>query len=338
MAHEITESDTVVLAGTQAWHNLGLVLPAAFTVPEAVALAFDWRVEQQPLYLNDGSEVASHVANVRSDTKEILQIVGSDYFVLQNDVMATYVVDVCGSKVKLESAGSMKAGREVFMLARMDSFDATPGDEVQQFALFSNAHDGSRAFRVLPTSIRVVCNNTLTMALGAKRAGIAVRHTQGLTDSIDSARAALSGAMKQSDEFREQVTAMVSRKLSKAELQAFFATVYCKANKTKVVVNPTTDAEARAFRKATKVVGDWVGILDDEKNLVGDMSGSIWAALNAITQWSDHERTVRVTGSLSKSDDDAVKAQEARTYSNWLGSSADFKAVAFKEALTVLAS
>jgi len=338
MAHEITENDAVVLAGQQAWHGLGIVLPEAFTVSEALTIGnLDWRVEREPLFLANGDEVTSHVANIREDTNELLAIVGSDYSVLQNRELAVYVEDVCGDQVRLESAGSMKAGREVFMLARMDSFDATPGDQVDRYGLFSNAHDGSRAFRVLPTSVRVVCNNTLTMALGAKRSGIAVRHTQGLADSIESARAALTAAITEGDQFREQVTGMVTRKLSKAELQAFFATVYCKANRTKVVVNPTTDAEARAFRKATKVVGDWVEILDDERNLVGDMGGSIWAALNAITQWSDHERTVRVTGSLSQTDDDKAKAQEARTYSNWLGSSADFKAVAFKEALSVLA-
>lgn len=339
MSHEITETDRVLLAGKQAWHGLGIVLPDAFTVADALTVGqLDWTVEQSPLYLGDGSQVLSHVANVRSDTNETLAIVGSEYSVLQNRDLATYVEDVCGDEVRLETAGSLKGGRKVFMLARMETFDATPGDPVQRYGLFSNDHTGMGSLFVLPTSIRVVCNNTLTMALGSKRSGIAVRHTKGLADSLESARAALTGAIVEGDKFREQVVGMVSRKLNTKELHAFFATVYAKANRTKITVNPTTDAEARTFRKATKTVGDWCAILDDEKNLVGDMRGSIWAALNAITQWSDHERTVRLTGSLTKSDDDQAKAAEARLYSNWLGSSADFKAVAFKEALVAFAT
>jgi len=342
MSHEITNTDEVIMAGTGAWHGLGIVLPTDFTTDDALTVGgLDWRVEQAPIYSGGGVDgtltlVESHVANVREDTGELLAVVGSDYSVLQNRDLAVYVEDVCGDDVRLETAGSLKAGREVFMLAKMATFDAAPGDAVEQFALFSNAHDGSRAFRVLPTSVRVVCNNTLTMALGAKRSGIAIRHTAGLADSIESARAALTQAITQGDEFRDQVTGMVGSQLSKGELQAFFANVYQKANKTKIVANPTTDAQARGFRKATRVVGEWVELLDDEKNLVGGMGGSVWAALNAITEWSDHERTVRVTSSLTANDDDAAVKTEARTYSNWLGSSADFKAVAFREALALL--
>ena len=340
MSHEITNNDGLALAGKGAWHGLGTVLPEAFKVEEGLQVAnLNWRVEQQPLFIGQGKNaqvIKSHVANVRMDTNETLAIVGSDYSVLQNQDLATYVEDVCGDQVKLETAGSMKAGREVFMLARMDSFDAAPGDVVERYALFSNAHDGTRAFRVLPTSVRVVCNNTLTMALGAKRSGIAIRHTAGLAESIESARNALTASIAHGDEFRDQVTGMVGRQLSKEELQAFFANVYQKGNRTKIVANPTTDAEARAFRKATRVVGEWVDLLDDEKNLIGGMGGSIWAALNAVTEWSDHHRSIRVTNSLTASDDDTQVKAEARTYSNWLGSSADFKAVAFKEALALI--
>ena len=336
MAHEIHENDSMLLAGKQAWHGLGIVLPDAFTVEEALTTGgLDWRVEREPMFLNDGSEVESHVANVRGDTGEMLAVVGSDYSILQNRDLGVYVNDVCGDATKLESAGSMKNGREVFMLARMDSFEATEGDVVERYALFSNAHDGSRAFRVLPTSVRVVCNNTLTMALGAKRSGIAVRHTTNLAESIESAKAALQGAIIQGDQFKAQVGQMVAKPLNKQELESFFAAVYMKANKVKLSAQPKTDAEARAFRKATKVVGDWVALMDDEKNLVGGMGGTGWAALNAVTEWSDHERTVRVTSSLGGEDEQA-KQTEARTYSNWLGSSADFKAVALRQALETL--
>ena len=180
MGHGITKTDMMALAGERAWHGLGRVLPDAFTTAEALQYAqLDGKVLQHTLVTEGGQKVGDYVANVRSDTGDVLGIVGQDYHVLQNRDLATFVDDVVGSadNVKLETAGSLRGGREVFMLARMESFDAVKGDEVARYGLFSNSHDGSKRFRVLPTSVRVVCANPLGMALNSgRRDGIAIKH------------------------------------------------------------------------------------------------------------------------------------------------------------------
>lgn len=341
MSHEITSKDGIVLAGQRAWHGLGRVLPDAFSTEEALRHAgLSWRVEQEPLVLaKNGASVPDMVANIRSDTQQVLGIVGADYSVLQNEDLATFVDEVAqgAENVRLETAGSLREGREVFMLARMESFDAAPGDEVARYGLFSNSHDGSKRFRVLPTSVRVVCNNTLTMALSTgRRDGIAIKHSKGMLDQIEEARAALTKAQQEGEQFEHLVGGLARHQMTQEDLRGFFASVYQRANRLRIPANPKTESEARALRKATRVVGDWVANLDDEKQQVGGIGGTAWAALNAVTQWADHERTVRVTDATSNGRTEADAQREARVLSNWVGSCADWKAVALKEAVALL--
>ena len=340
MSHQITSKDGIVLAGQRAWHGLGRVLPDAFSTQEALELAgLRWRVEQEPLAIaSTGAVVPDMVANIRSDTREVLGIVGQDYTVLQNEDLATFVDEVANGagNVRLETAGSLRAGREVFMLARMESFDAAPGDEVARYGLFSNSHDGSKRFRVLPTSVRVVCANTLGMALRAHRDGIAIKHSKGMLGQIEEARAALAQAEKVGQEFEHLVGGLVRHTMSQEDLRGFFAQVYQRANRLRIPANPKNESEARALRKATRVVGDWVANLDDERQQVGGIGGTAWAALNAVTQWADHERTVRVTDATGNGRTEADAQREARVLSNWVGSCADWKAVALREATALL--
>ena len=343
MSHEITATDNIVLAKQSAWHGLGVVLPDTFTPQEALEIGgIDWNVSQRAIYCGAGDigsiEAPSHLANVRDDTNEILSIVGSNYSVLQNRDLAIYVEDVCGDNVRLETAGTLRGGREVFFLARMDSFDAAPGDTVERYAMFSNTHDGTRAFTVFPTSVRTVCMNTLRMALAGKRSGIAVRHTSGLLESIEAARDALTQAVNQGEAFRDSVELMAKQQMTKEEREAFYAQVYQVANRKRIPRNPKDEQEARDKRKALRVISDWVALLDDEKNLIGGIGGTVWASLNSITEWSDHQRTVRVTATAGDFDSggDVQARQEARTYSNWLGSSNDFKAQAYTAALAAI--
>jgi len=340
MGHGITKTDMMALAGQRAWHGLGRVLPDAFTTAEALEYAqLDWKVLQHKLVTEGGQTVGDYVANVRSDTGDVLGIVGQDYHVLQNRDLATFVDDVVGSadNVKLETAGSLRGGREVFMLARMESFDAVKGDEVARYGLFSNSHDGSKRFRVLPTSVRVVCANTLGMALNSgRRDGIAIKHCANMFDAIEEARAGLLAAQDEGKKFEHLVRGLVSRPMAQEELQSFFANVYQRANRLKIPAKPSTESEARALRKATRVVGDWVALLEDDKQQLPGMAGTAWAALNAVTEWADHSRTVRVTETTGNGAGEGVATAEARALSNWVGSCADWKKVALQQAVAVL--
>lgn len=333
MSHNIFNNDEIVLAETRAWHGLGVILPEAPTLREAIEHAnLGWTVEQRKLTTNFGGEqivIPDQVANIRSDTHEVLGIVGDRYEVFQNHEVADFIEGVCKSaKVEVESAGSLRNGRDVFFCIRNDSFDAGGADdEVQTYTLFRTTHDGSASFRALGTSVRVVCANTLNYALtraGAQQ-GVSIRHTKNLRNQIEEAQDVLFGVQKAAKVFREKVDFLAGRQWTKAETQAFFLQVYEKAN-GKIPTKPNGKQQERSFRRAQGIITQWVENLENSRNAIDGIRGTAWSAFNAVTEWADHSRTVRRK-------DDSVSVRDTRVHSNIFGSSSSFKLDAIDTAL-----
>ena len=177
------------------WHGQGLRVENAPSSEEAIRLAgLDWSVDQQPIYLADGTQIKDNYANVRSSDGKALGIVGSKYKIVQNTEAFAFTDELLGEGVKYETAGSLKEGKVIWLLAKMPEAFEVLGDKVEPYLVFTNTHDGSGAVRVCMTPVRVVCNNTLNMALrGAKRVWSA-RHTGSITSKLDDARETLQFA------------------------------------------------------------------------------------------------------------------------------------------------
>jgi phage/plasmid-like protein (TIGR03299 family) len=162
------------------WHGLGAVLderPAS--LPSALEAArLDWRVVQVPLYRLDGldgldgaaeSEVQKLRGNVRADTGALLGVVSADYRVVQNMEAFAFLANLIGSELHFETAGSLWGGKAVWMLAELPDQVEVGGDAVRRFVLVTTRHDGTAAVQALVTPIRVVCANTLRVAIGGAR-------------------------------------------------------------------------------------------------------------------------------------------------------------------------
>ena len=177
------------------WHGQGLRVEGAPSSEEAIRLAgLDWSVDQQPIYLVDGTQIKDNYANVRSSDGKALGIVGSKYKIVQNIEAFAFTDELLGEGVKYETAGSLKEGKVIWLLAKMPEAFEVLGDKVEPYLVFTNTHDGSGAVRVCMTPVRVVCNNTLNMALrGAKRVWSA-RHTGSIASKLDDARETLQFA------------------------------------------------------------------------------------------------------------------------------------------------
>ena len=337
MSHELTNNDNLVLAGKGAWHGLGTVVEEAPTVYGALRIAgLDWKVLDYELRAHgtgaqdgDVKKISDKVAKIRSDTGEVLGTVGDGYYTLQNEKLAE-LIDSLGLETgaaRCESAGSLKGGKVVFFLVRTSTFKLAGDDEVHTYTLFANFHDGSGSFRALGTSIRVVCNNTLNFAFSAGSGqGIAIRHTSGMEDMIESSKAALGILGKKAQRFQEASEAMAAKPLAGDSLRDFFLDVYQTTNGA-IPASPTNASERRSRRRAEKIVGQWLTNLNDPRQADKATAGSVWSALNAVTQWADHDRTVRTASDDKKS---------ARDFSNLFGTSADFKATAAKKALALV--
>lgn len=332
MSHEIESNDGLVLArGEPAWHGLGTVIQGSPTVPEALQIArMDYDILSLPLTAarrtvgwgdngpteaNETIKVETHVAQVRSDDGSVLGVVGAGYTTVQNRELAALVIDAAGSEgVTIESAGTLRGGRDVFFLAHLDTFQIGARDKSHVYALFTNSHDGTGALRVLPTSIRVVCQNTRRAALSGKESRaltVSERHTSNLRDRMEDVRRALRGAAAVAAHVKEEAEALAARSMTKEQVSAFFASYYA-AEYGALPVGPYLSLSQGDKAKRTRAVDMaevWHATLRQETDAMGT-GPSAWLAANAITRWIDHDRTIRGGD---------------RTHSNLMGSAADAK-------------
>lgn len=174
------------------WHGLGTRVEEALTSQDALHYSgLDWTVQQEPLMTETFKDVPGFRANVRSDNGKILGIVGDKYKVVQNHEAFAFTDDLIGEGVRYETAGSLNGGRKVWMLARLPERYRLMDEEVNPFIVFTNSHDGSGAIRVAPTPVRVVCQNTLNLALTTAKRSWSMMHTSGVQAKLDEAHDAL---------------------------------------------------------------------------------------------------------------------------------------------------
>ena len=339
MAHEIMEHDHLVLAGAEAWHGLGTVVENAPTPADALRFArLDWTVEQWPLVAQgpDGltSVVKNNVVNVRSDTKGQLGIVGKNWVPYQNNELAQFCTDLAqaGDVVKVESAGSIKNGQKVWFLLRGESFSVRREDEVKPYILVSNGFDGNTAFRATPTTVRVVCSNTLHMVIPqregngyrkVREAGYVLSHTKSLRDRIEECRKVLGLYEKTLTTQREMIDHLAAREVDNEAVKRFLLECFTK-DFGAVADNPANEGEQKHRDKALEAVASAMMRFDAELYLAG---GTAWNAFNAYTGWLQNDRPSNRR--------DAEAAHDAKVSSTLFSTNANRTVSAFELALSL---
>ena len=184
--------ETMFYVREKPWHGLGTEVSEAPASLDALVYAgLDWRVEQEKVCTEDGVPIPGYKANVRSTDHAALGIVSDRYKVVQNDAAFQFTDDLLGEGVTYETAGALQGGRKVWLLARMPQRYVIAGDEIAPYMVFLNSHDGSSGVKVAMTPIRVVCQNTLNLALDSAKRVWAAKHTENILNRIHEARETL---------------------------------------------------------------------------------------------------------------------------------------------------
>lgn len=172
------------------WHGLGRIVSEAPTSKEALQLAeLDWEVIQKDIITVDGYNIIpGFKANVRSTDDKVLGIVTDRYKVVQNKEAFEFTDLLLGEGVKYETAGSLQGGRRVWMLARLPYQYVINSEEITPYVVFTNSHDGSGAIRVAITPVRVVCSNTLNLALSTAKRCWSCNHVGDINGKLEDAR------------------------------------------------------------------------------------------------------------------------------------------------------
>jgi len=189
MAHMV---ESVMYVREVPWYGFGTRVETAPTSAEALRLAgLDWEVTSEPIYTEAGIEIPGWKANTRSKDNNVLGIVTDRYRICQNTEAFSFTDNLIGGDVRYETAGSLRDGKTVWLLAKLPQTKVA-GDEVDPYLCFTNTHDGSGAIRACVTPIRVVCNNTLTIALREAKRHWATKHVGDLNEKMQEAREVLA--------------------------------------------------------------------------------------------------------------------------------------------------
>ena len=204
------------------WHGLGTKVAKALSSEEALAAAgLDWNVVQRKIYTEDHSYVPDFYANVRSSDQKVLGVVTGRYRIVQNKEAFAFTDELLGKGVRYETAGSLKGGKKTWILARLPKIYRLMEDKVIPYLVFSNTHDGSGAMKVAMTPIRVVCNNTLNLALQTADRIWSAKHTGDIESKLEDARKTLFMAENYMNELAKESVVLGKQKVSDTEIEEY---------------------------------------------------------------------------------------------------------------------
>lgn len=221
MSHEIEQMFSA--SREKPWHyemtkDRTKILENAPTSKDAIELAgLNWTVEGKPIYDENGKEIYGFKANTRSSDNSILGIVTNKYKIVQNFEAFDFTDNLIGEEMFYETAGSLKNGKTIWLLGKLPE-KYIVGDKFEPYVCFTNSHDGTGAIKIAMTPIRVVCNNTLNMAIsGAKRIW-STKHMGNMNAKLAEARHTLALANDYMESLSIEADKLANTKMDEDEV------------------------------------------------------------------------------------------------------------------------
>ena len=338
MAHMV---ETMAYAGEVPWHGLGEKVEGDLTPEQMLKAAkLDWTVSKRPVYFADKPDVwnlndprgeakmlsaEGHYLITRDTDNKVLSSCGEAFVPFQNkDTMSFFDKFTKAGHMTMDTAGSLRDGKLIWGLAKIKKgFKLLGNDEVEGYLLMSNSHEVGKAMTVMFTPIRVVCNNTITMALNSEGTTGKFRalHLQEYVDAdiVKAAEEAIGLSDANMQDFKEKAQFLASKKAETLQVDNFVAELIqpqtlIERGKSKEKDLPPLEDE---LNKTSKAILD--AIVKSPGADLASAKGTWWGALNGVTYVMDHQ-------SKAKSRDNAL-------HSAWFGSAAKNKNKALHKAL-----
>lgn len=317
MSNNLNEANgktAMMYVGETPWHKLGTKLDKPATAAEAIEVArLNFTVEKKSLRTDYLSlPVENHFATIRTDTNEILGVVGSRYEPIQNrDAFSAFDELVGEGEAIYHTAGALGKGERIWILAKLPDYIRINGNDiVEKFLLLTNTHDGSSVVRVKLTPIRVVCQNTLSIALGGTEQEVRIRHTAQAVEKLKQAHEILGLSNKLYAELEQIFNRMGKTKISHPMLVHYVKGIF-----------PDISNLKRSSKR--EEIREKIMELTESGTGAEMAKGTLWGAYNAVTEFVDHCRL-------------DTKTDLSRLKSMWFGSGERLKKRAFTAAVGML--
>lgn len=319
MAHLVEQ---MAYIGPTPWHGLGRQIESGLPIEDWIHHAgMAWNINETPVrfitgqheHLGEIKTLPSKKVLYRSDTHEPLSVVGQSFKVVQPHEILEFYRDLTEqSGFELETAGVLKGGRKLWALAKTgQSTELKDHDITRGYVLLATACDGSMATTAQFTSIRVVCNNTLSVAMSDSEGAIKVPHRS--TFNADAVKKRLGISVSSWDEFMYRMKLLSERRVSTQESLDFLQ---------RVLIEPETQVLTRSNQRNLTTTFN----LFEGRGMGANLStarGTAYGLLNSVTQFVDYERRAR--------------NQDNRLDSAWFGQGSAIKGLALNEAMRMIA-
>lgn len=247
------EVETMFYTRVAPWHGLGTCVENAPGSQEALKVAgLDWKVVQKPIFTEEGQLVGGFKANIRDRDNQILGVVTDRYKVVQNEEAFAFTDQLLGEGITYETAGSLQGGRRTWILAKLPQRYIISGDEITPYLVFMNSHDGTGAIKAAMTPIRVVCQNTLNLALSNAKRSWSANHVGNINGKLDDARYTLLYADKYMAELGRSIDRLNQIRLSNQKVYEYINALFPLADNAteqqkKNLLRMKEDVKARYF-------------------------------------------------------------------------------------------
>lgn len=279
------EVETMFYTRETPWHGLGTRVMEAPGSKEALSLSgLDWNVEQEPIYTETGNRISGFKANIRDIDQKVLGVVTDRYRVIQNEEAFAFTDELLGEGIRYETAGSLQGGRKVWLLAHLPQEYIIAGERISPYLLFSNTHDGSGAIRAAVTPIRVVCNNTLNLALNTAKRSWSTIHTGDIQSKLEEAKNTLFMANVYMDELGREFENLRKKKLTEKQVMEYIG----------LLVPLDENGTSQQQRNVIRLQNDMKMRYFDAPDLQ-DVGHNAYRFINAVSDFATHAEPLRKT-------------------------------------------
>lgn len=287
MAHNLNQNNgKISFASTEkAWHGLGQVVEGAMTSGEAIKLAgLDYEVAKMPVFGQLGEQllpVPNKFSTYRTDNNSVFGVVGDRYELVQNkDAFSFFDAIVGEGSAIFETAGALNLGERVFISAKMPEQIRIAGtdDITEMFVLLTNSHDGSGAIQACLTSVRVVCQNTLSAALRGTKNKISIRHTANVKANLEQAHKLLGISHAYSEELNTCFNVLAKKSVTDAQVKKLLEELFVSEKQDSTRIINIREAALEAY---------FTGVGQEK------IIGTAFGVLNGLTYYFDHVKSYK---------------------------------------------
>ena len=275
------------------WHyemtkDVTKLVQEALTSEEAIKYAnLDWEVFSNPIFDINGKEIKGFRANTRSTDNLVLGIVTDKYKIVQNKNSFDFTDNIIGKDVRYETAGSLRNGKTIWLLVRMPERYIC-GDKLEPYLCFTNSHDGSGAIKIAMTPIRVVCNNTLNLAMRNAKRSWSTKHMGNIEEKLAEARHTLELADDYLNNLSVEADKLANTKMSEDEVMKALDEMF-----------PISDDASDRQKANVQNAKDGIMYCMIRPDLVQFLN-TRWGFINAVSDFVGHATPARVTNNYQE--------------------------------------